>query len=178
MAINRFNEVISIISSQKPSVPALNDVQHEINHIIHHNLYNFMLPKKVQDVIDALTPLFVKMAKIKKLSPKVEEKRKELLQQGRDIITKLRSYARSNYTIEEYAEVYQMQYNRVVAQYLKHKGKRSEALSIEDAVRTLSEAKQLQSEWNKVLGERNYKLKDYAFKCMISELKEYVTKSI
>lgn len=178
MAINRFNEVISIISSQKPSVPALNDVQHEINHIIHHNLYNFMLPKKVQDVIDALTPLFVKMAELKGLSPKVGEKRKELLQQGRDIITKLRPYARSDYTIEEYAEAYQTMFNRAVALYLKHKKECGDSIPINEAMKMLSTAKQLQAEWNEVLGERKYKLKDYAFKCMISELREYISKSL
>lgn len=178
MKIKRFNEVISIISSQKPSVPLLNDVQHDINHIIHHNLYNFMLPKKVQEIIDVLTPLFVRMAELKRLSPKVEEKRKDLLQQGRDIITKLRPYARSDYTIEEYAEAYQMQYNRVVAQYLKRKGECKGTISIEEAVKTLSKAKLLQAEWNEVLGDRRYKLKDYAFKGMISELREYISSSL
>ena len=178
MAINRFNEVISIISSQKPSVPALNDVQHEINHIIHHNLYNFMLPKKVQDVIDALTPLFVKMAALKGLSPKVEDKRNELLQQGREIITKLLPYARSDYTIDEYAEVYQMQYNREVAQYLKRMKECSDTLPIEEAVKALSKAKLLQAEWKEVLGDKQCKLKDYAFDCMISELKEYISNSL
>ena len=170
MAIKRFNEVICIISSQKPSVSQLNNVQHEINHIIHYNLYNFMLPKNVQE--------FVKMAELKGLSSKVEEKRNELLQQGREIITKLRPYARSDYAIEEYAEVYQMQYNRVVAQYLKRKKECGDTLPIEEAVKALSKAKLLQAEWKKVLGDKQCKLKDYAFNCMITELKEYISKSL
>ena len=178
MAIKRFNEVICIISSQKPSVSQLNNVQHEINHIIHYNLYNFMLPKNVQEVIDALTPLFVKMAELKGLSSKVEEKRNELLQQGREIITKLRPYARSDYAIEEYAEVYQMQYNRVVAQYLKRKKECGDTLPIEEAVKALSKAKLLRAEWKEVLGDKQCKLKDYAFNCMITELKEYISKSL
>jgi hypothetical protein len=178
MAIKRFNEVICIISSQKPSVSQLNNVQHEINQIIHYNLYNFMLPKKVKEMIDALTPLFVKMAALKGLSPKVEDKRNELLQQGREIITKLLPYARSDYTIEEYAEVYQMQFNREVAQYLKRKKDASNALSLEEAMRILSYAKQLQNEWNELLGDRTFKLKDHAFICMISELREYISNSL
>ena len=178
MAIKRFNEVICIISSQKPSVSQLNNVQHEINQIIHYNLYNFMLPKKVKEMIDALTPLFVKMAALKGLSPKVEDKRNELLQQGREIITKLLPYARSDYTIDEYAEVYQMQYNREVAQYLKRMKECSDTLPIEEAVKALSKAKLLQAEWKEVLGDKQCKLKDYAFDCMISELKEYISNSL
>ena len=178
MAIKRFGEEISIISSPKASVPKLNEVQHEINHIIHYNLQNFMLPHKVQELIDALTPLFIKMAQLKGLSIKVEEKRKELLQQGREIIAKLRSYARSDYTIDEYAEVFQMQFNREVAQYLKRKKDASNALSLEEAMRILSYAKQLQNEWNELLGDRTFKLKDHAFICMISELREYISNSL
>lgn len=175
MAIKRFNEVICIISSQKPSVSQLNNVQHEINQIIHYNLYNFMLPKKVKEMIDALTPLFVKMAALKGLSPKVEYKRNELLQQGREIITKLLPYARSDYTIDEYAEVYQMLFNREVAQYLKRKKECGNELPMEEAMKMLSSAKQLQEEWIALLGNREYKLKDYAFKCLIVELKEYIS---
>lgn len=175
MAIKRFNEVICIISSQKPSVSQLNNVQHEINQIIHYNLYNFMLPKKVKEMIDALTPLFVKMAALKGLSPKVEDKRNELLQQGREIITKLLPYARSDYTIDEYAEVYQMLFNREVAQYLKRKKECGNELPMEEAMKMLSSAKQLQEEWIALLGNREYKLKDYAFKCLIVELKEYIS---
>ena len=178
MAIKRFGEEISIISSPKASVPKLNEVQHEINHIIHYNLQNFMLPHKVQEVIDALTPLFVKMAQLKGLSSKVEDKCNDLLQQGREIVTKLRSYARSDYTIDEYAEVFQMQFNREVAQYLKRKKDGSKELSLEEAMKILSSAKQLQNEWNELLGDRTFKLKDYAFNCMISELREYISNSL
>ena len=175
MAIKRFGEEISIISSSKASVPKLNEVQHEINHIIHYNLYNFMLPKKVKEMIDTLTPLFIKMAQLKGLSSKVEDKRNNLLQQGREIITKLRPYARSDYTIDEYAEVYQMLFNREVAQYLKRKKECGNELSMEEAIMMLSSAKQLQEEWITLLGNREYKLKDYAFKCLIVELKEYIS---
>lgn len=178
MAIKRFGEEISIISSSKASVPKLNEVQHEINHIIHYNLQNFMLPHKVQEVIDALTPLFVKMAQLKGLSFKVDDKRNDLLQQGREIVAKLRHYARSDYTIDEYAEVYQMQFNREVAQYLKRKKDSSKELSLEEAMKILSSAKQLQNEWNELLGDRTFKLKDYAFNCMISELREYISNSL
>lgn len=175
MAIKRFGEEISIISSAKASVPKLNEVQHEINHIIHHNLQNFMLPHKVQKVIDMLTPLFIKMAQLKGLSSRVEDKRNDLLQQGREIITKLRPYARSDYTIDEYAEVYQMLFNREVAQYLKSKKECGNELPMEEAMMMLSSAKQLQEEWITLLGNREYKLKDYAFKCLIVELKEYIS---
>ena len=175
MAIKRFGEEISIISSSKASVPKLNEVQYEINHIIHYNLYNFMLPKKVKEMIDTLTPLFIKMAQLKGLSSKVEDKRNDLLQQGREIITKLRPYARSDYTIDEYAEVYQMLFNREVAQYLKRKKECGNELSMEEAIMMLSSAKQLQEEWITLLGNREYKLKDYAFKCLIVELKEYIS---
>lgn len=174
MAIKRFGEEVSIIFSPKASVPKLNEVQHEINHIIHHNLQNFMLPHKVQEVIDMLTPLFIKMAQLKGLSSKVEDKRNDLLQQGREIITKLRPYARSDYTIDEYAEVYQMLFNREVAQYLKCKKECGNELLMEEAMKMLSSAKQLQEEWIALLGNREYKLKDYAFKCLIVELKEYI----
>ena len=175
MAIKRFGEEISIISSSKASVPKLNEVQHEINHIIHYNLYNFMLPKKVKEMIDTLTPLFIKMAQLKGLSSKVEDKRNDLLQQGREIITKLRQYAHSDYTIDEYAEVYQMLLNREVAKYLKRKKECGNELPMEEAMKMLSSAKQLQEEWIALLGNREYKLKDYAFKCLIVELKEYIS---
>ena len=137
-----------------------------------------MLPHKVQEVIDALTPLFVKMAQLKGLSFKVDDKRNDLLQQGREIVAKLRHYARSDYTIDEYAEVYQMQFNREVAQYLKRKKDSSKELSLEEAMKILSSAKQLQNEWNELLGDRTFKLKDYAFNYMISELREYISNSL
>lgn len=176
--IKRFFEVINIITSHKPSVTRLNDVQYAINYVIHHNLQNFMLPKKVKEVIDILTSQFVKMAEIRGLSSKVEDRRKELLQQGHEIITKLQPYTRSDYTIEEYAEAYQTMFNRAVAMYLKHKKECGDSIPIDEAMKMLSSAKQLQVDWNEVLGDRKYKLKDYAFRCMISELKEYITKSI
>jgi hypothetical protein len=42
---------------------------------------------------------------------------------------------------------------------------------MEEAMMMLSSAKQLQEEWIALLGNREYKLKDYAFKCLIVELK-------
>lgn len=41
-----------------------------------------MLPHKVKELIEVLTPLFVKMKGLKPQPPKVEEKRTELLRQG------------------------------------------------------------------------------------------------
>ena len=58
--IKRFFEVINIITSHKPSVTRLNDVQYAINYVIHHNLQNFMLPKKVKEMIGILTSHFIK----------------------------------------------------------------------------------------------------------------------
>ena len=176
--IKRFFEVINIITSHKPSVTRLNDVQYAINYVIHHNLQNFMLPKKVKEVIDILTSHFIKMAEIRGLSPKVEDRRKELLLQGREIITKLRPYTRCDYTIEEYAEAYQTMFNRDVAMYLKSKKECGDSIPVDEAMKMLSSAKQLQAEWKEVLGDKQCKLKDYAFDCMISELKEYISNSL
>ena len=82
MSIKRFQEAIGIISSNQSSTEELHSVQCEINKVIHYNLYNFMLPHKVKELIEVLTPLFVKMKGLKPQPPKVEEKRTELLRQG------------------------------------------------------------------------------------------------
>ena len=78
MSIKRFQDAISIISSRQASTADLHTIQHDINHIIHNNLYNFMLPHKVKEIIDSLTPLFVKMKELKPLPHRVEKKRTEL----------------------------------------------------------------------------------------------------
>lgn len=163
--------MISIISDSSQSNDALNKVQYEINNIIHNNLYNFMLPSKVKGVIDSLTPLFIKMKGLKNLPKKVDEKRNTLLSQGRIIIKKLQLYVDVVYSKEEYKEVYEKMFKRMVAQYLQAK----RTLNITNAVTTLSSAKELAVAWQNDVKEE---LPEGAFKGMISELKTFITDDI
>ena len=170
MSIKRFKEVIGIISSNQPSSNELHSVQCEINNVIHHNLYNYMLPHKVKEVIDTLIPLFIKMKSLESLPPKVEEKRTVLLRQGRDIIMKLKPYITAEYSREEYIEVYTLQYRRLVAEYIKEKN----SLDIRLAADMLNKGKVLKDECEKRIGRLEYKV----FDSMLSELKEYISKNL
>ena len=69
-------------------------------------------------------------------------------------------------------------FNRDVAMYLKSKKECGDSIPVDEAMKMLSSAKQLQAEWKEVLGDKQCKLKDYAFDCMISELKEYISNSL
>lgn len=169
--IKRFNEVIQIISNTGQSNDALNKVQYLANDVIHNNLYNFMLPNKVKEVIDRLTPIFISMKELKGLPPKVDEKRNTLLAQGRVIVNTLRGYVNVKYTQEEYNEVYDKMCKRALAQYLKAKP----TLTMTDAVTMLSDAKQLLKEWQ-VTCDKN--TTGTAFQNMIDELKTFITDSI
>ena len=170
MSIKRFQEVIGIISSNQSSTEELHSVQCEINKVIHYNLYNFMLPHKVKELIEVLTPLFVKMKGLKPQPPKVEEKRTELLRQGREIISKLKPYLNAEYSKEEYAEVYTLQYKRLVAEYLKEK----KELNISKAVDLLNRGKSLKKECEGIVGE----VKNKSFDSMLVELKTYISQQL
>lgn len=169
--IKRFNEVINIISDSSQSNDALNKVQYEANNVIHNNLYNFMLPSKVQEVIDALTPIFINMKELKGLPARVEAKRNNLLAQGRVTIKKLRQYVNVEYSKDEYKDVYGRMCKRLLAQYLQAK----QTLTITNAIAILSDAKQLQKEWKEKVGEKS---PDVAFQGMISELRTFITSGI
>lgn len=169
--IKRFNEVINIISDSSQSNDALNKVQYEVNNVIHNNLYNFMLPSKVQEVIDSLTPIFISMKELKSLPKKVNEKRNVLLAQGRVIVKKLREYVDVEYSKEEYSEVYERMCKRMLAQYLQEKP----TLSMTNAIALLSDAKQLIKESEEKVGE---KVSNAAFQGMVNELKTFITSSI
>lgn len=169
--IKRFNEVINIISDSSQSNDALNKVQYEVNNVIHNNLYNFMLPSKVQEVIDSLTPIFIRMKELKSLPKKVDEKRNVLLAQGRVIVKKLREYVDVEYSKEEYSEVYERMCKRMLAQYLQEKP----TLSMTNAIALLSDAKQLIKESEEKVGE---KISNAAFQSMVNELKTFITSSI
>ena len=65
--IKRYNEVIDIISDPTQSNEALYELQMKVNHIIHYNLYNFMFPHKVAEMIDKLTALFIEMKNLKSI---------------------------------------------------------------------------------------------------------------
>lgn len=170
MCIKRFQEVIGIVSSNQVSTRELYDVQCEINKVIHCNLYNFMLPHKVKEVVEVLTPLFVKMKGLKPQPPNVEEKRAELLRQGRDIIHKLKPYLNAEYSKEEYTEVYTLQYRRVLAEYVKVK----KGLSVPKAVELLSQCKKLKQECEALIGGIKHK----QFDSMIEELKTYISTNL
>ena len=170
MCIKRFNEVIGIISAKLTSTEELQIVQREINGIIHNQLYDFMLPNKVKEMIDNLTPLFVKMKDLK-LSDKVEPKRTELLRQGREIITKLKQYVNVEYGKEEYVEVYTLKYKRLVAEYLKSKND----MDITQAADLLNRGKKLKQECeNTIDGGINHK----SFNSMLVELKKHISMSL
>ena len=169
--IKRFNEVINIISDSSQSNDALNKVQYEVNNVIHNNLYNFMLPSKVQEVIDSLTPIFIRTKELKSLPKKVDEKRNVLLAQGRVIVKKLREYVDVEYSKEEYSEVYERMCKRMLAQYLQEKP----TLSMTNAIALLSDAKQLIKESEEKVGE---KISNAAFQSMVNELKTFITSSI
>ena len=170
MCIKRFNEVIGIVSAKLTSTEELQIVQREINGIIHNQLYDFMLPNKVKEMIDNLTPLFVKMKDLK-LSDKVEQKRTELLRQGREIITKLKQYVNVEYGKEEYVEVYTLKYKRLVAEYLKSKND----MDITQAADLLNRGKKLKQECeNTIDGGINHK----SFNSMLVELKKHISMSL
>lgn len=170
MCIKRFNEVIYIISSKQFSVDGLQLVQREINTIIHNQLYDFMLPNKVKEMIDNLTPLFIKMKDLK-LPTKAEAKRTELLRQGREIIGNLKQYVNVEYGKEEYVEVYTLQYKRLVAEYLKSKND----MNITQAADLLNRGKKLKKECeNTIDGGINHK----SFNGMLVELKKYISMSL
>lgn len=170
MCIKRFNEVIGIISAKLTSTEELQIVQREINGIIHNQLYDFMLPNKVKEMIDNLTPLFVKMKELK-LSDKVEPKRAELLRQGREIITNLKQYVNVEYGKEEYVEVYTLKYKRLVAEYLKIKNE----LDITKSADLFNRGKKLKQECeNDIDGGIKYK----SFDSMLVELKKYISMSL
>lgn len=170
MCIKRFNEVIGIISAKLTSTEELQIVQREINGIIHNQLYDFMLPNKVKEMIDNLTPLFVKMKDLK-LSDKVEPKRTELLRQGREIITKLKQYVNVEYGKEEYVEVYTLKYKRLVAEYLKSKND----MDITQAADLLNRGKKLKQECeNTIDGGINHN----SFNSMLVELKNHISMSL
>lgn len=170
MSIKRFNEVIDIISCNQTSTEELHSVQCEINKVIHFNLYNFMLPNKVKEVIEALTPLFIKMKGLKPQPPRVEIKRKALLKQGREIITKLRPYLNVSYSKDEYTKVYTLQYKRLVAEYLKNKG----TLDVQKAIELLNKGKEVKRECENLVGE----MKNQAFDSMLIELKTYISENL
>ena len=170
MCIKRFNEVIGIVSAKLTSTEELQIVQREINGIIHNQLYDFMLPDKGKEMIDNLTPLFVKMKDLK-LSDKVEPKRTELLRQGREIITKLKQYVNVEYGKEEYVEVYTLKYKRLVAEYLKSKND----MDITQAADLLNRGKKLKQECeNTIDGGINHK----SFNSMLVELKKHISMSL
>ena len=170
MSIKRFQDAISIISSKQASTAELHAIQHDINHIIHNNLYNFMLPHKVKEVIDSLTPLFVKMKELNPLPHRVEKKRTELLQQGREIISKLKPYLNALYSKDEYSEVYTLQYKRLLAEYLKCK----KDLEVEMAVSLLKKGKELKKECEMYIEG----IRHNAFDGMLLELKKYITENL
>ena len=151
------------------STEDLQKVQGEINDIIHNNLYNFMLPQKVKEMIDNLIPLFVKMKELE-LSEKVEPRRIELLRQGRDIIGKLKQHVNIEYSKEEYVEAYTLQYKRLVAEYLKHKND----LDITNAADLLKRGKKLKQECDDCIGGIQHK----SFDSMLIELKKYISMSL
>ena len=130
-----------------------------------------MLPSKVQEVIDALTPIFINMKELKGLPTRVEAKRNNLLAQGRVIIKKLRQYVNVEYSKDEYKDVYGRMCKRLLAQYLQAK----QTLTIANAIAILSDAKQLQKEWKEKVGEKS---PDVAFQGMISELRTFITSGI
>ena len=170
MSIKRFNEVINIISSKQFSTDELQSVQREINGIIHNQLYDFMLPNRVKEMIDNLTPLFVKMNELK-LSVKAEPKKTELLRQGREIITKLKQYVNVKYSKEEYVEVYTLRFKRLVAEYLKSKND----MDITKSADLLNRGKKLKQECeNTIEGGINHK----SFDSMLVELKKYISMSL
>ena len=169
MCIKRFNEVISIISSKQFSTDELQSVQREINAIIHNQLYDFMLPNKVKEMIDNLTPLFVKMKELK-LSAKAEPKRIELLRQGREIIGNLKKYVNVQYSKEEYVEVYILQCKRLVAEYLKSKND----MDITKSADLLNRGKRLKQECDDCIGGIQHK----SFDSMLVELKKYISMSL
>lgn len=169
MCIKRFNEVINVTSSKRFSVDELQLVQREINSIIHNQLYDFMLPNKVKEMIDNLTPLFIKMKGLK-LPTKAETKRTELLGQGREIIGKLKQYVNVEYSKEEYVEVYTLQFKRLVAEYLNSKND----MDITKAADLLKRGNKLKQECDDCIGGINYK----AFDGMLVELKRYISMSL
>lgn len=172
--IKRFHEVISIISDAGASNEELKQVQYEINNVIHHNLYNFMLPAKVAEVIETLTTLFVKMRDIKRLPPKVNEKRNRLLAQGRKIILNMQPYAKARYGKSEYDETFRLIFKRHVAIYLDKKA----SLTTNEAIELLLSAKQSLKDWQTINDSADTDIGNKAFTNMITELKSFITDNV
>jgi hypothetical protein len=129
-----------------------------------------MLPNKVKEMIDNLTPLFIKMKGLK-LPTKAEMKRTELLGQGREIIGKLKQYINVEYSKEEYVEVYTLRFKRLVAEYLKSKND----MDITKSADLLNRGKKLKQECeNTIEGGINHK----SFDSMLVELKKYISMSL
>ena len=170
--MKRFNEVISILSISGASNEALNKVQHEVNNTIHYNLQNFMLPSKVEEVINSLSTTFIKMKGLRGLPQKVDERRNQLLEQGRTIVRTLKPYAMMEYSKEEYEEVYRLMFKRKVAQYIEDKPK----LTVESATAILSESKKILKEYTEIVGDTTTCSK--SFMKMIDELKTFITDSL
>ena len=105
-----------------------------------------------------------------KIRELVEEKRTELLRQGREIISKLKPYLNAQYSKKEYAEVYTLQYRRLVAEYLKEK----KELNISKAVDLLNRGKSLKKECEGIVGE----VKNKSFDSMLVELKTYISQQL
>ena len=170
MKIKRFNEVIGIISSSQASSKELYAIQCDINKVIHYNLFNFMLPHKVKEVVEALTSLFLKMKGLRPQPPKVEEKRAELLKQGREIISNLRPYIQAQYSQDDYIEVYTLQCKRLLALYLKSK----KNMDILEAVDLLKKGKALKKEYEHYIDCVEIK----AFESMLQELVKHISNNL
>lgn len=180
--IKRYNEVIEIISDPTQSNEALYELQMKVNHIIHYNLYNFMFPHKVAEMIDKLTTLFVEMNNLKSI--KYSDRRDRLLEQGRTIILKLKPYAKMEYTVDEYREAYSKIFSRQLAQYLNVKNN----LNMEIASSMLSQSKQTIEEYKRITGATHINKGNEAsakelpcskgYLRMITELKEFIMNSL
>ena len=180
--IKRYNEVIEIISDPTQSNEALYELQMKVNHIIHYNLYNFMFPHKVAEMIDKLTALFIEMKNLKSI--KYSDRRDRLLEQGRTIILKLKPYAKMEYTVDEYREAYSKIFSRQLAQYLNVKNN----LNMEIASSMLSQSKQTIEEYKCIIGAAHINtgieatVKELpcskAYLKMITELKEFIMNSL
>lgn len=180
--IKRYNEVIEIISDPTQSNEALYELQMKVNHIIHYNLYNFMFPHKVAEMIDKLTTLFVEMNNLKSI--KYSDRRDRLLEQGRTIILKLKPYAKMEYTVDEYREAYSKIFSRQLAQYLNVKNN----LNMEIASSILSQSKQTIEEYKRITGATYMNIGNEAtakdlpcskgYLRMITELKEFIMNSL
>jgi F0F1-type ATP synthase alpha subunit len=131
-----------------------------------------MLPSKVEEVINSLSTTFIKMKGLRRLPQKVDERRNQLLEQGRTIVRTLKPYAKMEYSKEEYEEVYRLMFKRKVAQYIEDKPK----LTVESATAILSESKKILKEYTEIVGDTATCSK--SFMKMIDELKTFITDSL